>query len=87
MAQPAAQRQQDLDDDGPDLRWVLAAERTLLAWFRLSLALFLVGVVPLVLVPPGTATVLVTVVSGGLMIAGGAAAVEGLRRWRRGQSR
>ncbi|MFC5139682.1 DUF202 domain-containing protein [Actinomycetospora rhizophila] len=68
----------------PDVRWLLAAERTLLAWFRLSLALFLVGLVPLALVPPGTATVLVTVVSGALMIGCAAAAVEGVRRWRRG---
>jgi putative membrane protein len=67
--------------DEPDTRWLLASERTLLAWFRLSLALFVLGLVPLVLVPVGTATVLVTVVSGALMIGCAATAVEGLRRW------
>ncbi|MEJ2865107.1 DUF202 domain-containing protein [Actinomycetospora flava] len=68
----------------PDVRWALASERTLLAWFRLSLALFLVGLVPLALVPAGTATVLVTLVSGALMLGCAATAVEGVRRSHRG---
>jgi putative membrane protein len=75
------------DDTGPDVRWALAAERTLLAWFRLALGCLLLGLALLALVPPGTATVLVCTVVAALMAAGAAAAVVGVRRWHRAAQR
>jgi putative membrane protein len=69
------------DPAPPDLRWVLARERTLLAWFRVSLALFVLGLVPLVLVPPDVATLPVSLLSAALMIGCAATAITGVRRW------
>lgn len=66
----------------PDLRFVLAGERTLLAWFRLALASFLLGLALVAFVPPGVATLPVSLVAGALMLGCAAAAVTGLRRWR-----
>ena len=66
-----------------DLRWVLAGERTLLAWFRLALASFLLGLALVALVPPGVADLPVSLVAGALMVGCAAAAVTGVRRWRR----
>ena len=65
-----------------DLRWVLAGERTLLAWFRLSLALFLLGLALVAFVPPGVAPLPVSLVAAALMVGCAAAAVTGVRRWR-----
>ena len=66
-----------------DLRWVLAGERTLLAWFRLSLALFLLGLALVAFVPPGVAPLPVSLVAAALMVGCATAAVTGVRRWRR----
>ena len=61
----------------------LAGERTLLAWFRLSLALFLLGLALVAFVPPGVAPLPVSLVAAALMVGCATAAVTGVRRWRR----
>jgi uncharacterized membrane protein YidH (DUF202 family) len=68
---------------GADVRWILAGERTLLAWFRLSLALFLLGLALVAFVPPGVAPLPVSLVAAALMVGCAVAAVTGVRRWRR----
>ncbi|WP_433782126.1 hypothetical protein ACQPX6_19690 [Actinomycetospora sp. CA-101289] len=50
--------------------------------FRLSLALFLVGLALLALVPPGVADLPVSLLAGALMAGCAVAAVIGVRRWR-----
>ena len=67
----------------PDVRWILAGERTLLAWFRISLALFLLGLALVAFVPPGVAPLPVSLVAAALMVGCATAAVTGVRRWRR----
>lgn len=67
----------------PDVRWILAGERTLLAWFRISLALFLLGLALVAFVPPDVAPLPVSLVAATLMVGCATASVTGVRRWRR----
>ena len=82
---PRPARPGDAGPGRPDLRWVLARERTLLAWFRVSLVLFLLGLLPLVLVPPGVATPAVVLVGAALMLASATTTMAGVRRWHTGE--
>ena len=62
-----------------DVRFLLANERTLLAWLRTALALLAGGVA---LAQLAAGRVLLTAVGTGLLALGGAAAVTGYRRYR-----
>ena len=69
----------------PDYRFSLANERTLLAWLRTALALVAGGVAMTQFVPDLGVPAGGPVVSIGLLVAGGATAVAGHRRYTRNE--
>lgn len=66
----------------PDPRYVLANERTLLAWLRTSIALMAAGLAAVGFLEPSVTWPVGLLVGSPLIILGGFAAVAGYRRWR-----
>ncbi|OAA19672.1 putative membrane protein [Frankia sp. EI5c] len=67
----------------PDPRFTLANERTFLAWLRTGLAFIAAGVAVDAAAPDNIPAAFQTVLAILLMVAGGAMASDGFRRWLR----
>jgi len=73
------------DGDEPDPRFLLAGERTFLAWVRTSLALLAAGL-GVLLLPAGEIPTLSRVLSACLLLVGFATSASAYPRWRRVQT-
>jgi putative membrane protein len=67
--------------DEPDPRFLLAAERTFLAWVRTGLALLAAGL-GVLLLPPSAVTALPRILSAALLLVGFAVSATAYPRWR-----
>lgn len=72
-------------DDEPDPRFLLAGERTFLAWVRTGLALLAAGL-GVILLPTADVPVLPRVLSAGLLLVAFATSATAYPRWRRVQT-
>lgn len=71
-----------MPDGPPDPRYVLANERTLLAWLRTSIALMAAGLAAAQFLAPTAALPVRQLVGVPLILLGGWSAAAGYRRWR-----
>lgn len=66
----------------PDPRYVLANERTLLAWLRTSIALMAAGLAAVSFLEPTASWPLRQLIGSPLIVVGAFAALAGYKRWR-----